>query len=313
MNMHTLSPEHIAALVRESCMLDVQAFKPGNVSFAAPGHGMTADQFVHSADAMIGPLTRSGASVGSRILDAVAATRAKVGCNTNLGIVLLLAPLVQAALAASPLTDLRARLGPILRGLSVADAEHAFAAIRIADPGGLGADDGHDVRNPAAVDLRAAMGMAEDRDRIARQFVTDYEDVFCFGVPLALRAMGRYGDETWAAVDVFLRIFGRWPDTHIARKFGQEVADAACEEAREVQARFLATSPQAAMPLLQRFDGDLKKRGLNPGTSADLTVAVFVAVRLQQAIEKIANDRPVELTGGVGLKRAIAREFYQLS
>lgn len=313
MTMHTLSADQVAALVREVCVLDVRAFKPGNVSFAAPGHGMTAEQFVASADVMAGPLTRPGASVGSRILDAVVATRAQVGCNTNLGIVLLLAPLVEAALAASPLTGLRARLKPILRGLSVADAEQAFTAIRIASPGGLGDSDQYDVRQPAEVDLRAAMGMAGHRDRIARQFVSDYEDVFCFGVPLAERAMERHGDEAWAVVDVFLEIFGRWPDTHIARKFGERLAKSVCEEAREVQARFLATSPLAAMPLLQGFDADLKKRGINPGTSADLTVAVFFAFRLQQAIDTIANDRSAKLAGGIGLKRAIAREFHQLS
>lgn len=313
MTMLTLTPEQTATLVREICILDVQVSKPGNVSFAAPGHGMTADQFVQSADAMLGPLTRTGASVGTRILDAVAATREKVGCNTNLGIVLLLAPLVQAALTAHPLTDLRSRLKPVLRTLSVADAEQAYAAIRIASPGGLGDGNEHDVRKPAKIDLRAAMGSAEFRDQIARQFVTDYEDVFCFGVPLAEQALGRYGDETLAVLDVYLRIFGRWPDTHIARKFGQQIANAVCEEAREIQNSFLAKSPQAAMPLLQRFDADLKNRGINPGTSADLTVAVFVAIRLQQAFDKFANDRPAELTGGIGLKRAFAREFYQLS
>lgn len=311
MNRLALVPSQISALVEDVCELDVRAFKPGNVSFASPGHGMTAEHFLHSAKAIAEPLTRDGATVGERILVSVTATSAAVRCNTNLGIILLLAPLVQAALSHMPVTDLRSRLEPILRGLSVDDAEQVFAAIRLAAPGGLGESTHHDVREPATTDLGTVMQEAAGRDRIARQYVTGYEDVFGFGVPLAELALRRHAGEDWAAVDVFLGMLGRWPDTHIVRKHGLDVANAVCLEARRIRARFVATSPEAAMPLLLDLDASLKDRGINPGTSADLTVAVFVAVRLQEALDKIANEPPTKLAGGICPPRALAREFHQ--
>lgn len=311
MNRLALVPGQISALVEDVCELDVRAFKPGNVSFASPGHGMTAEHFVQSAKAIVEPLVRDGATVGERILDSVTATRAAVRCNTNLGIILLLAPLVQAALSRMPVTDLRSRLEPILRGLSVDDAERAFAAIRLAAPGGLGDSAQHDVRGPASTDLGTAMRQASVRDRIARQYATGYEDIFAFGVPLAELALHRHAGEDWAAVDVFLGLLGQWPDTHIVRKHGPDVANAVCLEARRIRTKFVATSPEAAMPLLLEFDASLKDRGINPGTSADLTVAVFLAVRLQEALDKIANEPPAELAGGICPPRALAREFHQ--
>lgn len=311
MNRLALLPSQISALIEDICELDVRAFKPGNVSFASPGHGMTATLFLRSAKAVAIPLTRDGATVGERILDSVTATRAAVRCNTNLGIILLLALMVQAALSHMPATALRSRLEPVLRGLSVDDAERAFAAIRLAAPGGLGESAQHDVRGPASADLGTVMQQAAGRDRIARQYVTGYEDIFGFGVPLAELALCRHADEDWAAVDVFLGLLGQWPDTHIVRKHGLEVAEAVCVEARRIRAKFAATSPEAAMPLLLEFDASLKNRGINPGTSADLTVTVFVAVRLQEALDKIANEPPAELAGGICPPRALAREFHQ--
>ena len=311
MNRLALLPGQIAALVEDVCELDVRAFKPGNVSFASPGHGMTAAHFVRSAKAIAEPLTRDGATVGERILDSVTATRAAVQCNTNLGIILLLAPLVQAALRPVPITGLRARLEPILRGLSVDDAEKAFTAIRLAAPGGLGESTQHDVRGPASADLGTAMQHAAGHDQIARQYATGYESVFDFGVPLAELALRRHEGENWAAVDVFLGLLGQWPDTHIVRKHGLEIANAVCLEARRIRAKFVATSPEAAMPLLLDLDASLKNRGINPGTSADLTVTIFVAVRLQEALDKIATDPPANLAGGICPPRAFAREFHQ--
>src|SRR5689334_5061654 len=90
------APAAIEAAFLWACELDVACVKPGNVSVASPGHRMTAELFVASAHAACGPLTRSGATVGARIEAAIARTREAAGCNTNLGIVLLCAPLAAA-------------------------------------------------------------------------------------------------------------------------------------------------------------------------------------------------------------------------
>ncbi|HET7593988.1 MAG TPA: triphosphoribosyl-dephospho-CoA synthase, partial [Stellaceae bacterium] len=81
----------------EACRLELRALKPGNVHVLSEGHGMTVAQFEASALASAPPLAAPGKPVGERIRDAIAATHAAVGCNTNLGIVLLAAPLWAAA------------------------------------------------------------------------------------------------------------------------------------------------------------------------------------------------------------------------
>ena len=81
-----------------ACELDVTVRKPGNVSVASPGHGMTAEQFIASAEAAAAPLFEPGRS-GRRAHRARGRRRrwAAAGCNTNLGIVLLCAPIAAAA------------------------------------------------------------------------------------------------------------------------------------------------------------------------------------------------------------------------
>jgi triphosphoribosyl-dephospho-CoA synthase len=273
----------IAAEFRAACALELEALKPGNVHRHAAGHGMTVDDFRRSADAAAGPLCRAGARLGERVLGAVEATRAAVGQNTNLGILLLCAPLAQAAETLAD--DLRASLRDAIAASDLGDADAVFRAITLAVPGGLGTAARHDVREPARVPLPHAMAEAAERDSIARQWVTDFADVFEAGVPAFETALTRWDRETWAATATFLSLLARLPDSHIVRKYGPETAETVRGEAARALARLDASAdPEQLAPDLLAWDADLKRRGLNPGTSADLTVAVIFARRLRTAL-----------------------------
>ena len=63
---------------------------------ADTGHSMHAGLFIASAHAAAPALFAPGARAGDRIEAAVAASWAAAGCNTNLGIVLLCAPVAMA-------------------------------------------------------------------------------------------------------------------------------------------------------------------------------------------------------------------------
>src|SRR5262249_53407824 len=180
--------ERIAAAFRASCRDELDAPKPGNVHVLSPAGRKTPKDFLLSAEAAAAPLTVPHAPVGRRILAAVEATRAAVGSNTNLGIILLCAPL--AAAAERELADLHEAVARVLRALDVADAELSFRAIVAAAPGGLGRAERHDVFEPASVTLRQAMAEAADRDRIARQYASDFDDVFTLGEPIFQAALG---------------------------------------------------------------------------------------------------------------------------
>jgi len=278
----TARAEQIAAAFKWACVAELESPKPGNVHVFAAGHRMTAEAFIASAEAAAPAIAAEGSRVGARILNAVEATFAAVGANTNLGILLLCAPL--AAAAHSVGADLQASLGNVLADLDTDDAALAFRAIVRAAPAGLGHSARHSVYEPATVSLLQAMTEAADRDRIARQYATNFADVFDVGLPL-LEASRYHADPKWATLMVYLGFLSAFPDSHIFRKYGA----AAAEKVRRTAAIHFAAlrsaeHPAELLPELLVWDGALKAEGLNPGTSADLTVATLFAYRLRNIL-----------------------------
>ncbi len=271
--------------VEAACLTELSALKPGNVHVYADGHEMTVDQFRTSAYVAAKVLGRPGLRLGERIYEAVTATNAAVGCNTNLGIVLLCAPLAEAALKDGKGADLSGRVRRVLRSLDVADADLTYQAIRLANPAGLGESARYDVREPAKVTLRVAMAEAADRDLIARQYVDDYAEVFGFGTPRVRQAMARWHSETWAATAVYLGFLSHFPDSHIRRKFGPAEAEEIRRRAIPLDQDFAkCRHPQDMEQILFSFDKELKNLGINPGTSADFTVASLLVRRLEDIL-----------------------------
>jgi triphosphoribosyl-dephospho-CoA synthase len=271
--------DRVAAAYIEACLAELDAPKPGNVHRFAPGHRMEVADFVRSAEASAAPIASRGARVGTRVRAAVDATLRAVGQNTNLGIVLLCAPL--AAAAEAPDVALRSALARVLDGLDRADAQDVFAAIAAANPGGLGHAPRHDVSAPATVTLREAMAEAAERDRIARQYVTTYEDIFSLGLPALDTARQRHSEASWSTLAVYLAFLSEIADTHIARKFDAATAESVRHEAVAWRDAFAsARDPEGIADSLLGWDATLKSRGINPGTSADLTVATLFASSL---------------------------------
>ncbi|WP_245213015.1 triphosphoribosyl-dephospho-CoA synthase [Rhizobacter sp. AJA081-3] len=272
----------------QACWLDVAVRKPGNVSLASAGHRMQADMFLASAQAAVGPLFTPGAPVGDRIEGAMAATWATVGCNTNLGILLLCAPVAAAVErqgACASVVALRAAIAQVMNSLDVADARAAYRAIARANPGGLGDAPAQDVHDEPTVGLREAMRLAASRDRIAQQYASGHADLFDIGravwpsgFVLGVRPAGEAPDAaTKAAVArVFLGFLGAIPDSHIVRKHGEAVAHTVMTAAQAWRGH---ASPDGE-PAFAAWDESLKARGINPGTSADLTVATLMIASL---------------------------------
>lgn len=275
-----------------ACTLDVAVPKPGNVSFASPGHGMTAAQFIASAQAAAGPLCEPGATVGRRIEGAVQASWAAAGCNTNLGILLLCAPIAAAREAcatpasASALQDMLHR---VTQGLTVDDARKAYRAIAHANPGGLGRAPDQDVAAEPSIDLRAAMALAADRDRIARQYDQGFEELFGLGLSTFVRGLGQ--GLPAAVLGTYLHWLASGPDSHILRKDGAELAQTVTDQAAVLCVEWLAQGSPADSSALSSWDTQLKTRGINPGTSADLTVAtLFMAACLDPSLVSRSTD-----------------------
>jgi triphosphoribosyl-dephospho-CoA synthase len=278
-----LKPDAVAGAFREACLAELEALKPGNVHRFSDGHDMTVADFVASAEAAAPLIARKGVGLGERIRLAAAASRLAAGQNTNLGIILLAAPLAAAALerGQASLADKRRRL---LDGLTVEDAREAYRAIRETKPGGLGDAPEHDVAGEPRVSLLEAMRAAEGRDRIAWNYAHGFADIFDLGRKWLIQGSERWGEVPWAVTRVYLGFLTHLPDTLIERKFGPASAALVREEAAPIEASFTSSqAPDTMIAPLMAFDRALKERGLNPGTSADLTVATLFAWRLDQA------------------------------
>jgi triphosphoribosyl-dephospho-CoA synthase len=273
--------DEIATAVQLACLLEASAPKPGNVAPDRPFRDMCHDDFLASA-AAIGPaFARVGErGLGATILAAVEATRRWTRANTNLGIILLAAPLARAAATGGPGREAVRRE---LDATTVADAELAYAAIRLASPGGLGSAPEADVRERPAVTLRHAMQLAAHRDSIAREWATGFELTFDLGAP-ALRA-GLEAGLAWpeATVETYLHLLAEVPDTLIARKLGGAAARDVSAQAAAVLAKGGVRTP-AGRAGLEAFDRALRDPAnrRNPGATADLTAAALLAVILER-------------------------------
>lgn len=267
-------------LAQMACLIEATARKPGNVHRYADFADATWLDFALSAGAIVGPLDRASAlPLGATIRASVVATQAVVATNTNLGMILLLAPLA----AVGSVGPLRSGLTRVLAAATVADNRLVYEAIRLAKPGGLGRSDaGEDVANEPTVTLVEAMRLAADRDLIARQYALGFADVFDRFVPDLAAELARL-DRTLetALVGAFLRFLADRPDTLIARKCGLAVA---AEASRRAGAVLAAGWPDSSGGVgeLARLDGWLRADGhrRNPGATADLAAAgLYVALR----------------------------------
>jgi triphosphoribosyl-dephospho-CoA synthase len=260
-------------------LLEATAPKVGNVHPAAAFADMTYLDFVVSAVAIAPAMdaAAAGAPLGQTVLEAVRATRRLAPTNTNLGTILLLAPLAKVP-GDRPLS---VGIAEVLARLDADDARAVYEAIRLARPGGLGAAAQADVHGEAPADLVAAMRLAAERDLVARQYADNFAEVLDFVVP-RLRQGREAGQPLLdVIVHVQLQTMLVFPDMLIARKCGEALARESAERAGEVLA---AGSPGEGryIAALAGFDAWLRADGhrRNPGTTADLIAAgLFAALR----------------------------------
>jgi triphosphoribosyl-dephospho-CoA synthase len=287
-----------------ACAMEVLSPKPGNVSPGRPFKYLNDMTFIASAIGLAEAFSDTGAPVGRMVERAVRATARLVRKNTNLGIILLLAPLVRAAdsILASPgpgersdglsANDLRETVKTVLAGLDDDDSSSIYGAIAAASPEGLGRSEKYDVTrasrggNESPPPIMEAMRLASSWDSVAMEYATGYGITFGLTVP-KLSSLWREGRALRSSiVETFLCVMSEVPDTLIARKQGKaraiEVSNAA-RRAVELGGYFTEAGKRAAAELHAAL-GDVDNL-MNPGTTADLIAAglfVFIEDELQR-------------------------------
>ncbi|WP_232702450.1 triphosphoribosyl-dephospho-CoA synthase [Halobacterium wangiae] len=251
--------------------------KPGNVDRERDLPDLRFEQFLAGAvGARAGLETAEDGPVGEAFETAVAGMADAAGTNTQFGCLLLLVPLVRTA-STGELT--RERASEVVDATTVDDAAAFYRAfeqtdVAVQDPP-EGAD-ALDVRRGADAipDLRErgltlldVLGLGADHDANAREWVE--------GFPRVFRAAARVEADDGPLADrgarAFLQLLAEAPDTLVVTEHGESVADELQERALELQ----GGDPEA----VREFADELVERGVNPGTTADLTAAaLFVAL-----------------------------------
>ena len=275
-----------AEAVRWSCVLEATAPKAGNVHPGQSFADLHYKHFVDAAEIASDAFSQIEFSTCHRAHQAASRTFAQTNTNVNLGILLLLAPLVAADESTLVAADESSRIQTLndwsdavatcLGSLTRADSESLFDAIRVSAAGGLGQVEEMDVNEKANAprDVVSAMRMAKDRDRIARQYADSFQDLITCVVPTVQRCIDDAGDLLLGVTHAQIALLAEEPDTLIVRKCGQA-------KAKMVQQR-AASVNIADAGSLQAFDSLLRSEGqsLNPGTTADLiAAALYILLR----------------------------------
>lgn len=278
--MMGLTSKQLADDYQFACLSEIEALKPGNVHIFADGHGMQVKDFVQSAEASGAVIASPDDGLGQRVFKAVERTWARVSCNTNLGIVLLCAPIIQTALSHGK-ANFQVNLVSTIQAAPASETAWLFKAIKLANPAGLGASIEHDVNHVPDCTIFEAMSASAPRDFIGQQYQNGFHHLLHEGVPAFEQAMHQWENPIWAMTAVYLYWLSHYPDSHIARKYDVSLATAVQQEASNYyQALINQSNPKHAMPDLLRFDQSLKSRHINPGTSADMTVATALLNRI---------------------------------
>lgn len=256
-----------------ACLMEATARKPGNVHPEAAFPDLTYSDFLKSA-AVIAPILSHTNSdqIGEVIKLCISETQKVIPSNSNLGMVLLLAPL-----AAVPREQtIASGIHTVLNRLTIQDAREVYEAIRMANPGGLGKTESEDVATEPTGTLRNVMSLAADRDSVASEYANDFRITLGTAVPALQTFWSQCADWEATVIHLQLQLMSDFPDTLIARKCGPQEAEQSAARAQAV------LDAEEFTENLAHFDAWLRQNGnqRNPGTTADLIVAaLFVALR----------------------------------
>ncbi|MEM6363056.1 MAG: triphosphoribosyl-dephospho-CoA synthase [Planctomycetota bacterium] len=270
-----------ADAIHFACVLEATAPKVGNVHPAASFDDLQFSDFVIASRITSGILTTTESGIGDRVFETVQQTRLATSTNVNLGIVLLLAPLVAIEERGDELSS--PAMETFLRDLPADQGRQFGNAIAASMAGGLLEDaptslshltirGGSEV--DANFDLIDAMQQASARDDIARQYTTYFHDCLNTYPSILEDSIAASGDILSGICRTHVRLLAEQGDSLIERKNGRAMSERVQAMAVEVSSRGTWTD--------RELDEFLRSTGhrLNPGTTADLIAAsLYVLLR----------------------------------
>ena len=266
-----------------ACKKDIELIKPGNVSINSPHLDTNAQDYLDSSILSAKELFQDKYGLGERILQSVKITRSKINVNTNLGIVLLCAPIIQACVNYNSF-GLREGIKQTLLSTTYKDTHDLCTAISLSSPGGLGRSDMYDVSTNPSISIKQMMDYSAKYDRISYQFSHNYSDILDFIIPRLIILNEKHNSLDVSLSILFIEILAKIPDSHISRKYGDKIAKKTSNNASDLlKILDRENSPDCLANELNDLDYKYKKKGINPGTTADLLVASLMIYKIFSA------------------------------
>ena len=268
--------------VRWACILEATAPKAGNVHPSRSFDDLSFSDFASAAEISACAFESHPTCFSLAILTAAERVADRFNTNVNLGILLLLGPLIQAESASNGATNhvetWERTCEAVLQSLTGDDSKRLYRAINVARPGGMGRREELDLSEPPPERFLDAMEVAKDHDRIARNYCEGFRDLFQNVTPLLRECITEERDLLRGITIAQHRLLATGLDSLILRKFGPTVA-------KEVQlrARDSLKSDVNAVEFdrFLRGESEDNRTRLNPGTTADLIAAsLYVLLRL---------------------------------
>lgn len=298
-----MNPELIAKITQIASVLEVSGHpKPGNVHRTQDFDDMIFEDFIISG-IVIGDLMKKAAERGKKykddnslhkirlgeiIKEAVLETDKWIGNNTNLGIIILFAPLSAAAGMSSDVRVLRQNVERVMKATTSKDAINLYDAINAADAGGMGEQEELDVADSEArgriikedISMFKVFEMSAKWDLLSSELTTGMPVTFETGYPIFKETKSTYGLNK-ATVQTFITILARNPDTLISRKYGMDTARIVTADADSILQNGGILNAQGEL-LIREFDKQLLRNKFNPGTTADITAASIMVGLLDE-------------------------------
>ena len=303
-----MNPESIAKIAQIASVLEVSGHpKPGNVHRTQDFDDMIFEDFLISG-IVIGDCMKKAAERGKKykddytlhkirlgeiIKEAVLETDKWIGNNTNLGIIIMLAPLSAAAGMSSDISELRENVERIMKSTTSKDAINLYDAINAADAGGMGEQEELDVADAEArgriikedISMFKVFEMSAKWDLLSLELTSGMPVTFETGYPIFKKIKSSHGINK-ATVQTFLTILAQNPDTLISRKYGLDTARIVSADADSILQNGGILNAQGEL-LIRQFDSQLLKNKFNPGTTADITAASIMVALLDEFGQQI--------------------------
>lgn len=286
------TPHYLKKLYLNSCLEEIKAQKPGNVSSKSNIPGLQKNKFFRAAKISSEPLTNINLSIGESIYNACKRCMNELGSNYNLGIILLCAPIIRASLKEfESKKEFLLGLKNIILNIDKKETEYIVKAIKICNPAGINKYNSKgnimkkNLTNFTFYDLAV---MSQDFDRISGCYASNYKEIFNEALPYF--RYQRKKKKKFAIERLYLRLLSIKNDSHIQRKFNSSKA----KEIRHLSLNFYKKLTNFndfnEYKNLLWLNNYLKRKHINPGTCADLTVTTLLIDKIMAIVKYSIND-----------------------